>query len=277
VERETVSVVLLSAEDAVADTIRPRLEAAQADLARAIVVRYLPSSMGSHLPQFPQDLYVLDAIIDRSAARLVVVDPLVAYLGKGVSAYRDHDVRRALAPLAQLAERTGASVVAVRHLSKLRARNPLYRGGGSIGIIGAARSGLLVARDPADPDRRVLAVYKSNLGPPPPALAYRLVQAPNGAAAVQWEGPTTHTAADLLDEPTADDPDRESLEEAKLVLQTILANGPVPAIEVRRQASQAALGPYALRRAKLALGVVSRKLGHPHQPDQSWVWVLPNP
>src|SRR5438094_119722 len=82
----------------------------------------------------------------------------------------------------RLPERTGAAVVAIRHLSKLASRNPLYRGGGSIAFIGAARSGLLIARDPDDSTgaRRVLASTKSNLGPPPPALAYHLVPTPGG-------------------------------------------------------------------------------------------------
>ena len=87
----------------------------------------------------------------------------------------------------------------IRHLNKGNGRDPLYRGGGSIGIVGAARAGLLVAPDPDDPDRRVLASIKSNLGPAPESLTYRLVDvAEHGCARVQWEGQTTLDAYTLL-------------------------------------------------------------------------------
>jgi RecA-family ATPase len=99
--------------------------------------------------------------IERVSAGLVVIDPLVAFLPKNVDANKDQDVRRALAPLAVLAERTGAAVVVVRHLNKGTGGKALYRGGGSIGIIGAARSALLVAKDPQDDNQRVLAAQKA--------------------------------------------------------------------------------------------------------------------
>src|SRR5262249_61214174 len=113
-------------------------------------------------------------LVRRVCARLVVVDVLAAYLSGQVDSYRDADVRRALHPLARLAEETGSVVLVLRHLSKSGGTNALYRGGGSIGIIGAARVGLLAAIDPEDDGRRVLAVTKSNLAAIPSALAYRL-------------------------------------------------------------------------------------------------------
>ena len=87
----------------------------------------------------------------------MTIDPLVAFFGSKTDAHRDQDVRRVLAPLAALAESTGAAVVAIRHLNKNVGGNALYRGGGSIGFIAAAGSGLLVAKDPEDDARRVLA------------------------------------------------------------------------------------------------------------------------
>lgn len=87
----------------------------------------------------------------------MVVDPLVASLGERVRATSDQQVRRALTPLAALAERTGAAVRAVRHLTKSRTTRAKYRDACSIGIIGAVRSALLLARDPDDPNRRVIA------------------------------------------------------------------------------------------------------------------------
>ena len=137
-------------------------------------------------------------------AELVVIDPLSAFLNGRVDSHRDQDVRGALAPLAKIADRTGATILVVRHLSKSGGGNPLYRGGGSIGIIGAARAAMLVAPDPEDDGRRILACTKNNLGPMPLALAYRVVSdEERGCARIEWDGTTSHSAADLLAIPSS--------------------------------------------------------------------------
>ena len=195
---------------------------------------------------------------------------MVAYLGPRVNAHHDQQVRHALFPLAQLAERHHLALVAVQHLSKRVSRNPLYRGGGSIGLFGAARSGLLVAPDPDDLARRVIASTKSNLGLSPASLAYRLISATNGAAVVQWEGLSPHSAATILTDPIPDAA-LNALAEARTVLAAILAAGPFPADAVIREATQAGIAPRTLKRAKLSLGVRSLKRTH------SWTWVLPPP
>src|SRR5207244_1306509 len=115
------------------------------------------------LPMLPVDVGYIQAAVERMKALLVIIDPLTAYLGSDTNAHKDTDCRRALFPLAKMGADTGAAVVVIRHLNKGSGSNPLYRGGGSIGIIGAARSGLLVARDPDNPDKRVLASTKCNL------------------------------------------------------------------------------------------------------------------
>src|SRR5262249_4495447 len=146
------------------------------------------------------DLTAIEAAIVQSDAKLVIIDPLMAYLSPETNSYRDQDMRRILAPITRLAERTGAAIVTVRHFAKGQTANVLYRGGGSIGIIGAARVGLVVAPDPEDIEgpRRILAVAKSNAGMKPPALAFHMEQANNGVASVAWEGVTAHTASALL-------------------------------------------------------------------------------
>jgi hypothetical protein len=146
---EVGGAVLLNAEDGLSDTVRPRLEAAGADLQRVLALATTPDKDGiERLLSLPEDIPVLRRGVEQVGARLVVVDPLMAFLSGSVDSHRDQDVRRALAPLARLAEETGAAVVAVRHLTKTEGSNPLYRGGGSIGIVGAARSALLVAKAP---------------------------------------------------------------------------------------------------------------------------------
>jgi hypothetical protein len=129
---------------------------------------------------------------------VVVIDPLMAFLSGQVDSHRDQDVRRVLASLAYMASRTGAAVVFVRHTNK-GTGSALDRGSGSIGIVGAARAGLLVAPDPDDEGRRILAMSKSNLAKTPDALAYRIVEDERyGVARVVWDGSSTRTANDLV-------------------------------------------------------------------------------
>jgi hypothetical protein len=115
----------------------------------------------------------------------------MAYLPTGADSHKDQDIRRVLTRLAAVADRTSCTVLLLRHLNKAKGGDPMYRGGGSIGIVGADRSGMLVAPDPDDLNRRVLTSVKSNLGPPPDSLMYRLVGVgDHGVARVQWEGTT---------------------------------------------------------------------------------------
>jgi RecA-family ATPase len=109
----------------------------------------------------------------------VVIDPLMAHLPAEVNSWRDESVRTALAPLYRMAEERDCSVVIVLHMNKARGADPLHRVGGSIGIPGAVRSALLLARDPDDPDgergnRRVLAHVKSNVSELAPSLSYEI-------------------------------------------------------------------------------------------------------
>ncbi len=268
---EPARVLLLSAEDAAADTIRPRLEAAHAVIDRVYVLSHLPDAVGGGLPLLPRFTPFLGQLVDRFRPCFLVIDPLAAYLGPEINPHSDQGVRQALVQPARLAERTGIAIVLIRHLTKRASRNPLYRGGGSIGLIGAARSGLLVAPDPSDPtaSRRILASTKSNLATLPPSLAYRLLSALNGVVTVVWEGRSELTAESLVD-PAAGRP-ASVLDEARSVLRTILADGPLPATVVQRQAAELGLSQSTLRRAREALRVRPRKVG------PSWVWACPEP
>jgi hypothetical protein len=246
-------VVILSAEDALGDTIRPRLEAAGADLDRILGFRF------EELPTIPDGLTVIEQAIKRVEAALVIIDPLVAFFGRAVHAYRDHDVRRALTPLVALAERTGAAVLAIRHLNKARMARAKYRGSGSIGILGAARSALLVARDPEDPNRRLMASVKQNLSVPAPAVAFSLVAA-GTTARVAWLGETAHTAEGLLVQPVPE-ADRAALADAMEFLRAALVDGERPASDVLGEATTLGIAEMTLRRARKALSVHVRRQG----------------
>jgi putative DNA primase/helicase len=111
-------VVILGAEDGLADTVRPRLEAAGADLERIVALTAIMEADGERMPALPLDLGAIEAAIRDVEAVLVVIDPLMAFLDATVNSWRDQDVRRALAPLARLADRSGCAIVLLRHLNK---------------------------------------------------------------------------------------------------------------------------------------------------------------
>ena len=239
---EPYGVVLLSAEDDLARTILPRLRAAGGEDERvyAITDVHETGADGSeHTRPFvlPRDIPILAEGIALVRARLVVIDPLTAYLDLRVNSWNDQHVRAALAPLARLAEETGVAILILRHLNKSAGGSALYRGGGFIGISGAARSGLLAAKDPDDPEhQRVLASSKSNLGPPPPSLRYRLLPVGDGAyARVEWLEESHRTAQELLRAQMDEEGDggQSALEEARDFLRTFLAEGPRRATEGR--------------------------------------------
>jgi hypothetical protein len=270
-------VVLLSAEDDPARTIRPRLDAAGADPHLVAIVGIREADGTTREPAISAaDLAAVEAAIREVDAALLLVDPLMAYLPDTVNANRDQDVRRSLALLADLGQRTGVAVLAIRHLRKTGAENPLYRGGGSIGIIGAARGGLLVARDPDDPsgERRVLAVNKSNLGPMTGSLAFGVVVAPGATQpTVAWQGDSAHRVSDLL-EPAADRGARGARDEAMEFLRDVLADGPVAADTVKTAAMAAGITRHTLERAKADLHVRSVR---PNGFTGPWSWALPTP
>lgn len=269
-------VVLLSAEDGLADTIRPRLDAAGADPSKVLALATTLDSEGyERMLSIPEDLALIERGIRRVGARLAVVDPLMAFLSGEANAHKDQDTRKALAPLAALAERTGAAVLVVRHLNKASGGNALYRGGGSIGIIGAARSALLVAKDPEDESRRVLAPMKSNLAEPAASLVFTLEAAEKGAVRVAWQGDTDLDATKLLSTPAGRE-EGDAFSEAMEFLRAMLASGPVPARQVQDEAEDASITEATLRRAKKALSVAVYREGvEGKQGGGKWVWEIP--
>lgn len=267
------NVVILTAEDGLADTIRPRLDAAGADVTRVVALETVPNDDGTpRLPSLPEDIGTLASVIEAERAALVIVDPLMAYLSNRTNSFRDQDVRRALAPLAAAAEDAGACIVLIRHLNKGGGTHPLYRGGGSIGIVGAVRAGLLVGRNPLDDGQCILVQSKSNLGKPVPALAFRLEEASNRVARIRWEGATNHTAAELLALPVEDD-ERTARDDTKDFLRDVLADGPLPVKDVERAAKEAGISRDSLRRARERMGIKPKRTGF--GPEGVWTWGLP--
>lgn len=269
------STIVLTAEDGLADTIVPRLNAMDADVARIMTIA-LPTDDGSDRQiTVPDDLEPLRAVIREENVRLVIIDPLVAFLSNAVNAHRDHDVRRALGPVARVAEDTGTAILCIRHLNKTAGASAIYRGGGSIGIGGAARSVLLAAHDPDDASRsgRVFAPVKTNLTESPESLKYHLEGAGNGASRVVWDGASVHDS-DALVSQASDPEERSALEEARAFLEDALSDGLKPARDILKDGRANGHQEKTLRRAKALLGVKVIREGF--GPGGRYFWSLPS-
>lgn len=203
---QSADVLVVTYEDHIASVVRPRLELAGADLQRVHEVAIRQDDT-EDLLTLPNDMELIREAIEGTRARLLTVDPIVASLPGEINSHRDQDVRRVLAPLSALAERYDLAVVVVMHVNKSRAREFLQRVGASVGFTGAARSMLLVARDPDDPEgerglRRVLAHGKCNVGPLARSLRFEIESAKTDSGVensrLRWCGECETTTADLL-------------------------------------------------------------------------------
>jgi AAA domain len=249
--REGKVVLIVTAEDHLAAVVRPRLEAAGADLELVRIVT-VPITL-------PDDVAVLGSLVRDYDAALLVLDPLVAFIGDGVNTHRDHHVRRVLAPLADLAEETGVALVVVIHTNKGRENEPLMRISGSVGFTGAARTVLLAADDPKEEARRIFAVVKSNLAEFPPPLAYRVVgvQLEGGISTsrIEWLGQAPEI--DVRELLVSRDPDeRNAREDAiEFLVEAGVQEIAQPVADLMRAATAMKIGEKTLQRARRALGI----------------------
>lgn len=264
-------VILLSAEDGVADTLRPRLDALGGDPARVTVLRAVQDAAGERHFSLTTDLLALESAVVTRAAALVIIDPLSAYLGARDS-HKDAEVRSLLAPVAALAERRGVGVLGVMHTGKDSQRRAIHRALGSVAFVAAARIVLAAGKDRDDEARRVLVPVKANLCAPAPALAYRIEGAP---ARVEWEPGTVEgvTADDVLG--CGPPEDAEERKDADDLLRELLRDGEVKSVEVSRAAEAHGVSRRGLWVAKRRLGVRARHQGQPGKAGV-WFWSLPD-
>jgi hypothetical protein len=275
---EPAYVLILSAEDTLEQVIKPRLAAMGADMSRIIAMPAMKVN-GEEMPvTLPIDLDAVEEMIKLYGVILVIIDPLVAYLDGKTDSHNDANIRRVLYRVKLLAERTQAAVLAIRHLNKVVNSPALYRGGGSIGIIGAARSAWVVGKDPQNPGHFVLAMNKSNLGPIPRSLAYRIdpvyVEPVGHVGTIGWVGECDLGPNEILAKPkTKPGPKGEALSDAVAFLEKALAEGPKEAGEVEKWAKAECISVKTLRRAKKELGVDSKLEGY--GSEGKWHWSLP--
>jgi hypothetical protein len=256
--------LICSVEDGPADTIRPRLEYAGADLSKVFFVHRDELN-----PMFtiPDDLGALRDLIVATGASLVIIDPLNGFLSEKADSFNDQKVRTALTPLAVLAAQTGAAIVVIRHLRKGDG-SALYRGAGSIGIAGAARFVYHVGIDPDDPDLRVFAPGKRNIGAAPPAMTFRFAAVPSDpdVATIAWAGKSNHTAEDLA----ASDVDKADANPISAWLVELLYGKEMFCNEVRDAAGKKHYAWRTVHRVAKRIGVTMTPQGFPART----VWAL---
>lgn len=259
-------VLLLTCEDGLGDTVRPRLDAAGADVSRVHVLTGY--SVGDDLRAVTlQDVEVLGQALETIRPALVIIDPITAYLGRGIDMNKAEQTRPLLAQLGRLAESYETAVILVRHLTKGQRDSAMYRGLGSIDFQAACRSALLAGVVPDRPESRALAHVKSSLAPKAPTLEFAIQD-----GAVLWSTtPSDLTAEQIVTPPQARAQHRTRVGDAAEFLRTALAGGPRPFADLLEEAEALDLLKHHLIRAHSKLGIVSESAGFPRRTT----WRLP--
>lgn len=272
---ETGSVIILANEDDAARTIRPRLDAAGADVRKVHIVQGV-SREGQADPDFFQlDTDTRELRIKAHQigdVRLIIIDPPSSYLGARVDAYKESDVRRVLSPLATLAQETGALVLLVVHLNKRTDGGAQQRIGGSTAWVAAPRVAFLALEDQKTKDRFLLPV-KNNLGDDRTGFQYQIreqlidygdqtIKAPH----VEWLAATQRSAHELLDPPKRDR--TTAVDDAKAFLEDELATGVKTVTDLKESAKSAGISWASVQRAKKELVISSARVA------DHWEWQL---
>lgn len=265
---EPADVLYMTAEDGLADTIRPRLDAMGADVSRIHCLVGGRGIDGTPCGVSLSDLDILGAALTKVRPVLLIVDPIQAFLGAKVDMHRANEVRPILAGLSGLAEKHGCAVVAIRHLAKGRAEKSMYKGLGSIDFTAAARSVLIAAKESGDTDARAIVHLKSSCAPPGASMGYKLTD-----GKLQWTGKSEMTAATAT-APEATCDENSAMEEAGDWLQSELSHGPRLSADLHRSAHAAGIASRTLRRAANRLGVHKQKQGF--GPSAEVTWSIPD-
>lgn len=239
---EPFNVIYQTAEDGLGDTVKPRLIEAGADLDRVLVID------DSEVQLTLSDERIEKAIIENNA-RLVIIDPIQAYLGADVDMNRANEVRPIFMRLGQVAQRTGCAILLIGHLNKAAGMQSLQRGLGSIDIAAAVRSVMFIGKLKHDPTMHILTHEKSSLAPPGVSLAFSL----GDEGGFRWVGEYDITADEML---SGIEPQRETkTQQAKDLLCALLAGGKqVLSEDIDKAALERGIPGRTVRDAKRELG-----------------------
>ena len=239
---EPFNVIYQTAEDGLGDTVKPRLIEAGADLDRVLVID------DSEVQLTLSDERIEKAIVENNA-RLVIIDPIQAYLGADVDMNRANEVRPIFMRLGQVAQRTGCAILLIGHLNKAAGMQSLQRGLGSIDIAAAVRSVMFIGKLKHDPTMRILTHEKSSLAPPGVSLAFSL----GDEGGFRWVGEYDITADEML---SGIEPQRETkTQQAKDLICALLAGGKqVLSEDIDKAALERGIPGRTVRDAKRELG-----------------------
>ena len=244
-------VIYQTAEDGLGDTVKPRLMEAEADLDRVLVI-----------DEAKRELTLSDERIEKAitqnGARLIILDPIQAYMGEKTDMNRANEVRPMFRRLADVAERTGCAVILIGHLNKAAGGQSAYRGLGSIDFRAAARSVLLIGRVKREPNVRVIIHDKSSLAPEGKPIAFCI----DPDTGFEWIGEYDITADELLS--GAGGNTATKTEQAEKLILDLLADGKELASEdIEKAAAEAGISARTVRAAKKNLDgrIISKRIG----------------
>ena len=251
---EPVNVIYQSAEDGLADTVKPRLELAGADCERILVIDEKEKSLSMVDER-------LEKAIVRTKARMLILDPIQAYLGGGMDMNRANEARDMTKKLGALAEKHQCAIVLIGHMNKAAGNKAAYRGMGSIDFFAVARSVLLVGRVEGEPNIRAVVQIKNNLAAFGHPKAFALSE-----DGFQWLGDYEITADEVLGGIA---PKANKMEQAKRLLRELaLTSDAVQSNEIFDMADEQGISKRTLENAKRELGIRARKI------NNSWYWEL---
>lgn len=255
---EPFNMIFQTAEDGLGDTVKPRLLSAEADLERVLVID------DANNPLTLADERIENAIRENHA-RLVIIDPLQAFLGANVDMNRANEVRPIFRRLADVAQATNCAIVMIGHLNKAAGSQSTYRGLGSIDITAVVRSLLFIGKVKTDPTTRVIVHEKSSLAPPGQSLAFSL----GDEKGFRWIGAYDISAEDLLAGGEGSKTELKQEQAAKLIEQFLSEGRKVSIAEINKEAAERGISERTVRLARNSMG---DKIASERQGKDWWIW-----
>lgn len=255
---EPFNMIFQTAEDGLGDTVKPRLLSAEADLERVLVIDDADN------PLTLADERIENAIRENNA-RLVIIDPLQAFLGANVDMNRANEVRPIFRRLAEVAQATNCAIVMIGHLNKASGSQSTYRGLGSIDITAVVRSLLFIGKVRADPTTRVIVHEKSSLAPPGQSLAFSL----GDEKGFRWIGAYDISAEDLLAGGEGNKTELKQEQAVKLIEEFLSEGRKISIAEINKEATERGISERTVRLARNSMG---DKIASERQGKDWWIW-----
>lgn len=261
-EYEPIHIIYQTAEDGIEDTIKPRLEKAGADCSMIRVIDETDKELSMTDDRLEQ------AIIE-TGARLIILDPIQAYIGATVDMHRANEIRPVLKHLGIIAEKHNCAIILIGHMNKASGSKSTYRGLGSIDIQATARSVLLVARLRDKPNIRIMAHDKSSLAPAGDAIGFEMTE-DNGMVCI---GQYDITIDELLSGNEGRGKKKLDIAE-NFIKEYFGTNKVIPSNEIMMEAAKRSIKRNTLLSAKKKLGITSDK-EKAEDGTIYWTWVMP--